>query len=79
MTINTEDGAFQACYWRDAARIGEDPDAAEYSDYAMELRQRIHALFKQGTYAYAALFRWSGEEWEWVEEYDLRTTRPGAG
>ncbi len=72
MTINTNDGAFQACYWRDAARIGEECDAAEYSDYAMELKQRIHALFKQGDFAYAALFQWNGAEWELVEEYERR-------
>ncbi|MBV9549508.1 MAG: hypothetical protein JO256_07530 [Alphaproteobacteria bacterium] len=78
MAINDTDGAFQACYWRDPARISEDADAAEYSDYAMELKQRIHTLFRERRYAYAAIFRWdeAAQDWALLEEFALRGGAP---
>lgn len=74
MAINTTDGLYQACYWRDAGRIGEAADMSEYSDFAMELKQRIHTLFRQGGVAHAALFQWNAatEEWELLEEFARR-------
>lgn len=74
MAINTTDGQFQACYWKDAARIAEVCDAAEYSDFAMELKQRVHTLFRRGDFAYAALFRWNAatQDWDLVEEFARR-------
>jgi len=78
MAINTTDGLFQACYWRDAARIGEAPDALEFSDFAMELKQRIHALFKQGEFAHAAIFQWNAgaDAWELVDEFGRGDSAP---
>lgn len=74
MPINRDDGKFQACYWRDAGRIDGEPDDAEYSDFAMELKQRIHSLFREGRFQYAAIFSWNepANGWELVEEYEPR-------
>jgi hypothetical protein len=74
MTINRHDGKFQACYWRDAGRIESEPDDAEYSDFAMELKQRIHRLFREGRFQYAAIFFWNetAGTWELVEECEPR-------
>jgi uncharacterized protein YheU (UPF0270 family) len=72
MVISSSDGAFQASYWRDAARIGEAPDGTEYSDYLMELKDRIQKLLRRRAFAYAAIFRWNAEADNLVEEYALR-------
>lgn len=74
MAINRDDGLFQASYWLDAAMIGSDPDAIEYSDFLMELKQRINTLFRQGRFHYAAIFRWNAgaQDWDLVEEFEPR-------
>jgi len=74
MTINSTDGLFQACYWRDAARLEEACDAAEYSDFAMELKDRIQKLLRRREYAHAALFAWNAArgEWDLQEEFGRR-------
>ena len=79
MVISPVDGKFQASYWRDAARIAEEPDGVEYSDYLMELKDRIQKLFRRGEFTYAAIFQWNADtgEWDLVEEFALRDNRPG--
>jgi hypothetical protein len=79
MVINTADGKFQAFYWRDPARIADDPDGVEYSDYLMELKDRIQKLLRQGDFAYAAIFEWNAqtEVWDLVDEFALRSRLPG--
>jgi hypothetical protein len=75
MTISRNDGKFQASYWRDASKIEAEPDDVEYSDFLMELKQRIHGLFRERRYGYAAIFRWdeSARIWQLVEEFEPRT------
>ena len=79
MAINDSDGTFQASYWRDAAGIGGDPDSVEYSDFLMELKDRIQKLLRQGRFAHAAIFQWNNQEWELVEEFERRDKSPGLG
>jgi hypothetical protein len=64
--------AFQACYWKSAAAIGGDPDLTESSDLLMELKRRIQVALRQRDFAYAAIFRWDGADWELVEEFEVR-------
>ena len=73
MAINHDDGLFQACYWLSAETIEGDPDGVEYSDFLMELKQSIDQALRRRRFAYAALFRWTGAEWELVEEFERRT------
>jgi len=72
VTINRDDGLFQASYWRDAGGIESEPDDIEYSDFLMELKQRINTLFRQRRFQYAAIFRWNEavKAWELVEEFE---------
>jgi hypothetical protein len=72
MATGRSDGQYQACYWRDAAAIGGDPDATEYSDLLMELKARIDRALRRREFGYAAIFRWDGAEWELVEEFEPR-------
>jgi hypothetical protein len=74
MPINHDDGKFQASYWRDASKIEAEPDAVEYSDFLMELKQSIHGHFRDRRYRYAAIFRWdeSTDAWQLVEEFEPR-------
>ena len=71
MVISSTDGKFQASYWRDPAGIAEDPDSVEYSDYLMELKDRIQKLIRAGECAHAAIFQWNAEsgDWELVDEF----------
>ena len=64
---------FQACYWKVAADIGGDPDRTEFSALLTDLKQRIQVALRKGEFAYAAIFRWDGEDWELVEEFEVRT------
>ena len=75
MVINLVDGKFQAAYWREEARIEDDPDGVEYSDFMMELKDRIQKLLRRGEFAHAAIFQWNADtaDWELVEEFALRT------
>ena len=72
--ISKSDGRFQASYWRDAAGIEGEPDSVEYSDYLMELKDRIQKLLRHGDFAHAAIFQWNAEsgEWELVDEFARR-------
>jgi hypothetical protein len=78
MVINNIDGRFQASYWLDAARIENDPDGVEYSDFLMELKDRIQKLLRQGRFEYAAIFQWNADAsvWELLEEFELRNKSP---
>ena len=51
VTINREDGQFQACYWRSADAVSGDPDETEYSDFQMELKQSIDRALRRRNYA----------------------------
>jgi len=70
VSINREDGQFQACYWRSADAVSGDPDETEYSDFLMELKQSIDQALRRRGFAYAAIFRWTGAEWDLVEEFE---------
>jgi hypothetical protein len=72
VAINREDGLFQVSYWRDAAGIENDPDDVEYSDFLMELKQRINQLFRERRFQHAAIFRWDDGTGNWmlVEEFE---------
>jgi hypothetical protein len=74
MAINRGDGKFQASYWRDATKIGSDPDDVEYSDILMELKQSIYVHFRARSFRYAAIFRWDEPTniWQLVEEFEPR-------
>jgi hypothetical protein len=72
MATERGDGQFQACCWRDAASIGGDPDATEYSDLLMALKARIDRALRRGDFGYAAIFRWDGAAWELVEKFEPR-------
>ena len=78
MAINRNDGMFQVSYWLDASKIESDPDDIEYSDSLMELRERIHKLFRHGSFMYAAIFHWDAgaNDWELVEECEPRNGGP---
>jgi hypothetical protein len=81
MVISNSDGKFQASYWRDPARIGEEPDSVEYSDYLMELKDRIQKLLRHGDFAHAAIFQWQAEsnDWALVDEFTVNSNRPRPG
>ncbi len=72
MTVNREDGQFQASYWQNAEAVGGEPDEIEYSDFQMELKQRIDQALRRRQYAYAAIFHWNGADWDLVEEFERR-------
>jgi hypothetical protein len=81
MAVNDSDGLFQASYWRDAAGIGSDPDSVEYSDFVMELKDRIQKQLRRGAFAYAAIFRWDegAGDWELLDEFARRDGAAGSG
>jgi hypothetical protein len=74
VAINRNDGMFQVSYWLDAAKIENDPDDAEYSDFLMELKERIYKVFRQSRFKYAAIFRWNEgtNNWDLLEEFEPR-------
>jgi hypothetical protein len=71
--INKHDGRYQASYWLDASKIEHDPDDFEYSEFLLELKDRIQKLLRQGRFEYAAIFQWNAEleSWDLVEEFEL--------
>lgn len=75
MTINRNDGMYQVAFWLDAANIENDPDDVEYSDILMELKERIHRVFRQGRFQHAAIFHWnaSANNWDLLEEFEPRS------
>jgi hypothetical protein len=72
--INKNDGTYQASYWLDAAKVEGDPDDYEYSEFLLELKDRIQKLLRQGRFEYAAIFQWNGalDSWDLLEEFELR-------
>ena len=74
MAIKSDDGNFQACYWRDEKDIAGEPVLVEFSDFAMELKDRIQKVLREGSFRHAALFGWRDEtrDWDLLEEYSRR-------
>jgi hypothetical protein len=68
----SDQGTFQACYWKDAGAIGGDPDLTEFSNLLTELKRRIQVALRARDFAYAAIFREEGGAWELVEEFAVR-------
>lgn len=70
--MSAQGDEFQACYWKDVATVGGDPDRTEFSGLLMDLKRRIQVALRKGEFAYAAIFRWDGGGWELVEEFEVR-------
>lgn len=81
MVINRTDGQFQIAYWLDASRVENEPDDVEYSDFLMELKERLNKVFREGHFKYAAIFSWNSVtgEWELVDEYAHLNALPKSG